>query len=126
MEKKLEEIDLFSDPTIQDTERHQKMAEEIEISQLYGSEISVRIKRLKTKGPGRYDRLLIASKKAGIKVEEIGADSGRKANLLINIMDYSFLKGPKNERILTSSATPERVGNVYKRCIETAKKIQIH
>ena len=131
MGKTLEKINLnFDDPTVQETEMHQKMAEEIELSQSlnksYGLEISARVKRINTKNPERYDRLLVASKKAGIMVEKIGADSGRKANLLINIMGYSFLKGPKNERILTSSAKPERIGNVYKNCIETAKKIQIH
>jgi len=91
MREKLENLN-FNNPSVEETEEHQRMAEDIEFMQAYAPEIEISCRRARMKDPEKYDRLLEATKKAGINVEDIGADTDKKRYFIMKILGYYTIK----------------------------------
>ena len=127
MARKLETLSLnFDDPTAEETEEHQRMAEGIELVTCYSNQIKGREKRARIKDPENYDELLNACRASRVNIEKPSSDDiTAMRRQLINIMNYSKLNANCGEKVLTCDAKPERVIKVYKDCIQRAKEIQL-
>ncbi len=113
-------------PTLEQTERDQRVAEEIELVACYNDQIERSKRRTIIKKPENYDRLLKACRVSGINVEKPSSDGITiMRRQLINIMGYKKLIANHGEKVLTCDAKPERVIEVYKDCIQRAKGIQL-
>lgn len=116
MAKRLETLSLnFDDTTAEETERHQRMAEEVEFSQR--CEVFVREEM-----QAKYRSLLIAVKESGINIEDVYADILAKKRHLRNIMNYDVLIGKNGEPVKLKDADPSCIGKAYLHICHTAKK----
>ena len=112
--------------TPEETEEHQRIAEEIELVACYNDQIERSERRTRIKNPKNYDRLLKACRALEVNVEKPSSDDvTTMRRQLINIMGYSKLIANHGEKVLTCDARPERVIEVYKDCIQRAKGIQL-
>ena len=124
MRKTLETLN-FDDPTVDETEEQQRSAEDLEIMQVYAHEIEKSSRRANLEHPERYDRLLEAARSAGINVDNIRADTGKKRYHIIHVLGYPSLNAKDGEKVTTMSAKPTRIGELYRDYIKTAKAVQL-
>jgi len=116
MGKTLEKSLNFDDPTLEETEMHQRMAEEIQLEELYSGNI-------KSKNYKKYERFLGAVTSSGINVEDIFADIQIKKRHLREIMGYKALIGKDNVPVPLDNAKDSRIGKVYLHHYNLARRL---
>lgn len=93
----------FDDPTVQETEWHQKMAEKIELRE-------------------KYLRFLRAVKTSRVNLYNFAEDTFLKVRHLTEIMSYAGVIGREKQIIPFSRVKPLQVGAVYFNIYHTARK----
>lgn len=115
MAKRLEQLSLnFDDPTVEETEMHQRMAEEIEINQRY-AEYS------ENEMIEKYREFLQAVRESGINVEDPFKNTITKTRHLKEIMKYDVLYG-KGKPVRLKDAKASRIGKAYLKTYNQARK----
>jgi len=117
MARKLEHLNLnFDDPSVEETEMHQRMAEEIELDELYQD-------YSREEMHAKYSLFLISVRQSGINVENIFANIPTKIRHLKEIMGYTGLTGRKNRMVSFRDAKASRIGRAYLKTYNIARKI---
>ncbi|MDD5192152.1 MAG: hypothetical protein PHH54_00755 [Candidatus Nanoarchaeia archaeon] len=114
MAKRLETLN-FDNPTAEETERHQRMAENIEFEQK--CEDYLNGERIR-----KYTDFLKAVKQSGINVENILSDIPAKMRHLRDIMGYEVLIGKNNKPVPLDDAKSSRIGKAYLHTYNQARR----
>ena len=87
------------------------------------SKVSKVVKNAGKKGKNyvKHGRFIQATKKAGIDVDRIMADTGLKKEILINVMGYANLMG-RGGRVNILEVKDSRIGEAYRSCYNQARK----
>lgn len=87
------------------------------------SKVSKGVKNAGKKGKNyvKHGRFIQATKKAGIDVDRIMADTGLKKEILINVMGYANLMG-RGGRVNILEVKDSRIGEAYRSCYNQARK----
>ena len=114
----LEERLNFDDPTLEETEQHQKMAEEIEFQQRCSEQLNY-YKKI------RYNKFIKAVALDGVRVEDMYFDIEIKKRHLREIMGYKVLIGNKGRPVLLNNAKHARISQAYLKTYNTAKRAML-
>ena len=111
----------FDNPTLDETELHQDMAEAIEFSDMYEK----KEKRARLKHPENYDSLLVAYMDSDINLTSPNSeDITLMRRHIVNILGFPKLQGHGGEKILVVDAKPSRITKMYNEYIHRAESIQ--
>ena len=109
----------LDNPTLEETEEQQRMADEIYYNNLYKDYF-----KPNTEDP-RYRKFLIAAENSGINVENIFGNISTKKEHLIKIMGYNVLRGKKNKPIRVKDGCKDsRIGIVYLNIYNRARRLR--
>jgi len=113
---KLEQLSLnFDDPTAEETEEHQRMAEEIEFGHRCESYIADQIR-------SRYNEFIESVNYSGINVENVFANIPTKIKIFRDVLGYRGLIGKKGKFIPFKDAKTSRIGRAFLRTYNIARK----
>tara|TARA_B100001971_G_C17858779_1_gene367249 strand:+ start:224 stop:580 length:357 start_codon:yes stop_codon:yes gene_type:complete len=105
----------LDDPTPEETEIHQEMAHALLLDKVCDDYAEAKTQRT-------YSKFLKAAKSSGVNVERIHEGISVKARHLREIMGYKGLTGQNNISVPLRNAKHARIGNVYLRVYNEARK----
>lgn len=107
----------FDDPTPEETERQQEMAEWIELLERYGPLID------SEPVDPKYQRFIAATESSQINVERIFEDIPTKKRIIREVMGYTALTGRENKAVRLEEAKDARIGKVYLDIYNRARRL---
>ncbi len=115
---RLADFDYFSyldGHTAEETEEHQRMAEEIELNDRCESYLADEMM-------SKYREFIQAVNYSGINVENVFANIPTKTNIFRKIMGYDGLIGKNGKFVSFKDAKTSRIGRAFLRTYNTARK----